>query len=208
MEAAWGSLWGPRIVSWEVSPVPCRAPVPSAHPSLDCAFPTARFNSEEVCTCPQASVPEQFASVPWNSFSRHVLAALYGFAPVSVHCNKSSAVRFQVCRLAGAGARRVRGARAAQEPAARRRVPWLSAGPSASGAASAPRGPQRVATGPPPPGSWHKTEASWQQRGPDTQTEARGGSSPRGQAAALSRGTTHPPSGVSCALGASSAPGA
>nr|KAF6483918.1 dopamine beta-hydroxylase [Rousettus aegyptiacus] len=54
-----------------------------------------RFNSEEVCTCPQASVPEQFASVPWNSFSRHVLAALYGFAPVSVHCNKSSAVRFQ-----------------------------------------------------------------------------------------------------------------
>lgn len=102
MEAAWGSLWGPRVVSWEVSPVPCRAPVPSAHPSLDCAFPTARFNSEEVCTCPQASVPEQFASVPWNSFSRHVLAALYGFAPVSVHCNKSSAVRFQVCRLAGA----------------------------------------------------------------------------------------------------------
>lgn len=102
MEAAWGSLWGPRVVSWEVSPVPCRAPAPSAHPSLDCAFPTARFNSEEVCTCPQASVPEQFASVPWNSFSRHVLAALYGFAPVSVHCNKSSAIRFQVCRLAGA----------------------------------------------------------------------------------------------------------
>nr|XP_031529571.1 dopamine beta-hydroxylase isoform X1 [Vicugna pacos] len=55
-----------------------------------------RFNSEEVCTCPQASVPEQFASVPWNSFSRQVLGALYGFAPISVHCNKSSAVRFQV----------------------------------------------------------------------------------------------------------------
>nr|XP_031529572.1 dopamine beta-hydroxylase isoform X2 [Vicugna pacos] len=54
-----------------------------------------RFNSEEVCTCPQASVPEQFASVPWNSFSRQVLGALYGFAPISVHCNKSSAVRFQ-----------------------------------------------------------------------------------------------------------------
>lgn len=55
-----------------------------------------RFNSEEVCTCPQASVPQQFAAVPWNSFSRDVLAALYGFAPISVHCNKSSAVRFQV----------------------------------------------------------------------------------------------------------------
>ncbi|XP_008068990.1 dopamine beta-hydroxylase [Carlito syrichta] len=54
-----------------------------------------RFNSEDVCTCPQASVPQQFASVPWNSFSRRVLEALYGFVPISVHCNKSSAVRFQ-----------------------------------------------------------------------------------------------------------------
>ncbi|XP_054440117.1 dopamine beta-hydroxylase [Pteronotus mesoamericanus] len=52
------------------------------------------FNSEEVCTCPQASVPEQFAAVPWNSFSRDTLRALYGFAPLSVHCNKSSASRF------------------------------------------------------------------------------------------------------------------
>ncbi|KAM5331021.1 dopamine beta-hydroxylase [Glossophaga mutica] len=54
-----------------------------------------RFNSEEVCTCPQARVPEQFAAVPWNSFSRDTLKALYGFAPISMHCNKSSAVRFQ-----------------------------------------------------------------------------------------------------------------
>ncbi|KAF0876080.1 dopamine beta-hydroxylase [Crocuta crocuta] len=54
-----------------------------------------RFNDEEVCTCPQASVPEQFESVPWNSFNREMLRALYGFAPISVHCNKSSAVRFQ-----------------------------------------------------------------------------------------------------------------
>ncbi|XP_044120145.1 dopamine beta-hydroxylase [Neovison vison] len=53
-----------------------------------------RFNAEEVCTCPQASVPEQFASVPWNSFSRDMLKALYSFAPISVHCNKSTAVRF------------------------------------------------------------------------------------------------------------------
>lgn len=57
-----------------------------------------RFNSEDVCTCPQASVPQQFASVPWNSFDRDVLKALYGFAPISMHCNKSTAVRFQVCR--------------------------------------------------------------------------------------------------------------
>ena len=61
-----------------------------------------RFNGEEVCTCPQASVPEQFATVPWNSFNRDVLRALYGFAPISMHCNKSSAVRFQV-RAWGAG---------------------------------------------------------------------------------------------------------
>ncbi|XP_008578902.1 PREDICTED: dopamine beta-hydroxylase [Galeopterus variegatus] len=54
-----------------------------------------RFNSEDVCTCPQASVPQQFASVPWNSFNRDMLGALYGFAPISMHCNKSSAVRFQ-----------------------------------------------------------------------------------------------------------------
>ncbi|VTJ54357.1 Hypothetical predicted protein [Marmota monax] len=55
----------------------------------------ARFNSEDVCTCPQATVQQQFASVPWNSFSRDVLRALYAFAPISMHCNRSSAVRFQ-----------------------------------------------------------------------------------------------------------------
>ncbi|XP_076991937.1 LOW QUALITY PROTEIN: dopamine beta-hydroxylase [Tamandua tetradactyla] len=54
-----------------------------------------RFNSEDICTCPQASVQQQFAAVPWNSFNRDVLRALYGFAPISMHCNKSSAVRFQ-----------------------------------------------------------------------------------------------------------------
>ncbi|XP_029775390.1 dopamine beta-hydroxylase [Suricata suricatta] len=53
------------------------------------------FNDKEVCTCAQASVTDQFESVPWNSFSREMLRALYGFAPISVHCNKSSAVRFQ-----------------------------------------------------------------------------------------------------------------
>ncbi|KFV76170.1 Dopamine beta-hydroxylase, partial [Struthio camelus australis] len=53
-----------------------------------------RFNDEEVCTCPQVSVPQQFASVPWNTFNRDVLKSLYGFAPISMHCNKSSAVRF------------------------------------------------------------------------------------------------------------------
>ncbi|NWR24846.1 DOPO hydroxylase, partial [Emberiza fucata] len=53
-----------------------------------------RFNDEEVCMCPQVSVPQQFYSIPWNTFNRDVLKSLYGFAPISVHCNKSSAVRF------------------------------------------------------------------------------------------------------------------
>ncbi|XP_052580952.1 dopamine beta-hydroxylase [Peromyscus californicus insignis] len=53
------------------------------------------FNNEEVCTCPQASVPEQFTSVPWNSYNRDMLKALYRFAPISMHCNKTSAVSFQ-----------------------------------------------------------------------------------------------------------------
>ncbi|XP_045702029.1 dopamine beta-hydroxylase [Phyllostomus hastatus] len=59
------------------------------------------FHSEDTCACPQASgpeqlsAPEQFQAVPWDSFSRDTLRALYGGAPISMHCNKSSAVRFQ-----------------------------------------------------------------------------------------------------------------
>uniref|UniRef100_A0A4X2L3G5 Dopamine beta-hydroxylase n=1 Tax=Vombatus ursinus TaxID=29139 RepID=A0A4X2L3G5_VOMUR len=53
-----------------------------------------RFNNEDVCTCPDSTVQEQFASTPWNSFNRDVLKSLYDFAPISMHCNKSSAVRF------------------------------------------------------------------------------------------------------------------
>ncbi|XP_038193994.2 dopamine beta-hydroxylase [Arvicola amphibius] len=53
------------------------------------------FSNGEVCTCPQASVPERFSSVPWNSFNREMLKALYRFAPISMHCNKTSAVSFQ-----------------------------------------------------------------------------------------------------------------
>ncbi|NXF96867.1 DOPO hydroxylase, partial [Eubucco bourcierii] len=53
-----------------------------------------RFNDEEVCMCPQVSIPLQFTSVPWNTFNRDILKSLYSFAPISVHCNKSSAVRF------------------------------------------------------------------------------------------------------------------
>uniref|UniRef100_A0A8D0LBH8 Dopamine beta-hydroxylase n=1 Tax=Sphenodon punctatus TaxID=8508 RepID=A0A8D0LBH8_SPHPU len=59
-----------------------------------------RFNDEEICMCPLASVSQQFSAIPWNSFNRDVLKSLYDFAPISMHCNKSSAVRFPV-RLNG-----------------------------------------------------------------------------------------------------------
>lgn len=81
-----------ELAGWERDPP--GTPLPA--PSLGCVPCPTRFNAEEVYTCPQTSVPEQFASVPWNSFSRDMLKAVYGFAPISVHCNKSTAVRFPV----------------------------------------------------------------------------------------------------------------
>ncbi|XP_018419215.1 PREDICTED: dopamine beta-hydroxylase [Nanorana parkeri] len=53
-----------------------------------------RFIGDEVCTCPQAAVTEQFNEVPWNSFTSDVLNSLYAYSPISMHCNRSSAVRF------------------------------------------------------------------------------------------------------------------
>ncbi|XP_074150142.1 dopamine beta-hydroxylase isoform X1 [Sminthopsis crassicaudata] len=52
------------------------------------------FNNEDNGNYSNSSVKEQFASVSWNSFSRDVLKSLYDFAPISMHCNKSSAIRF------------------------------------------------------------------------------------------------------------------
>ncbi|KAM8934323.1 dopamine beta-hydroxylase [Pelodytes ibericus] len=49
-----------------------------------------RFSNDEVCTCPQVSVSEQYKEVPWNSFSVEVLESLYNFAPISEHCKKPS----------------------------------------------------------------------------------------------------------------------
>ncbi|XP_068104131.1 dopamine beta-hydroxylase [Hyperolius riggenbachi] len=53
-----------------------------------------RFSGEDVCTCPQAEVAEQFHEVPWNSFTSEVLNSLYNYSPISMHCNRSSALRF------------------------------------------------------------------------------------------------------------------
>ncbi|XP_038638533.1 dopamine beta-hydroxylase [Scyliorhinus canicula] len=53
-----------------------------------------RIDDDGICTCPQVPVTDQFNSVTWNPFSSQVLRALYDSAPISMHCNKSSAVRF------------------------------------------------------------------------------------------------------------------
>ncbi|XP_039619224.1 dopamine beta-hydroxylase [Polypterus senegalus] len=53
-----------------------------------------RLHDDEMCHCPRASVTEQFAAVSWDSFSKQVLRALYDTAPISMHCNQSSAIRF------------------------------------------------------------------------------------------------------------------
>lgn len=78
------------------SPPPLHFPIPDAQ-----HFSSGRFNDEDICTCPEASVTRQFSSVSWNSFSRQVLRALYDSAPISMHCNKSSAIRFPVGRPSG-----------------------------------------------------------------------------------------------------------
>ncbi|XP_048415023.1 dopamine beta-hydroxylase isoform X1 [Stegostoma tigrinum] len=53
-----------------------------------------RIDDDRICSCPQVPVTQQFEAVPWSPFSSQVLKAMYDFAPISVHCNKSSAVSF------------------------------------------------------------------------------------------------------------------
>ncbi|XP_060697221.1 dopamine beta-hydroxylase [Hemiscyllium ocellatum] len=53
-----------------------------------------RIDDDRICSCPQVPVTQQFDAVSWSSFSSQVLKAMYDFAPISVHCNKSSAVSF------------------------------------------------------------------------------------------------------------------
>ncbi|XP_053552214.1 dopamine beta-hydroxylase [Bombina bombina] len=56
-----------------------------------------RFNSDDdICSNlpDHAAVTKQFNEVSWNSFSSQMLNSLYEFAPISMHCNQSSAIRF------------------------------------------------------------------------------------------------------------------
>uniref|UniRef100_A0A8C9QQE5 Dopamine beta-hydroxylase n=1 Tax=Scleropages formosus TaxID=113540 RepID=A0A8C9QQE5_SCLFO len=53
-----------------------------------------RFQGRDSCSCGQPSVTEQYVSMSWDSFSSQVLGSLYSTAPISMHCNQSTAELF------------------------------------------------------------------------------------------------------------------
>ncbi|KAG7477279.1 hypothetical protein MATL_G00092850, partial [Megalops atlanticus] len=53
-----------------------------------------RFQGDDPCSCGQSSVTEQFSSLTWDTFTAEVLNSLYNTAPISMHCNKSTAELF------------------------------------------------------------------------------------------------------------------
>ncbi|XP_048874512.1 dopamine beta-hydroxylase isoform X1 [Brienomyrus brachyistius] len=57
-----------------------------------------RFQGRETCSCGQADVTEQFTSLAWDNFSSQVLSSLYNTAPITMHCNQSTAELFPVSR--------------------------------------------------------------------------------------------------------------
>lgn len=57
-----------------------------------------RFQGRETCSCGQADVTEQFTSLAWDNFSSQVLSSLYNMAPITMHCNQSTAELFPVSR--------------------------------------------------------------------------------------------------------------
>ncbi|KAM9338516.1 dopamine beta-hydroxylase [Symphorus nematophorus] len=53
-----------------------------------------RFHGNDQCVCGDVSVTEQFSQLQWDAFSAEVLDSLYNTAPVSMHCNQSTAHLF------------------------------------------------------------------------------------------------------------------
>ncbi|XP_061071604.1 dopamine beta-hydroxylase [Conger conger] len=53
-----------------------------------------RFQGRDPCDCGQTSVTERFYSLTWDTFSAEVLNSLYNTAPISMHCNQSTAMQF------------------------------------------------------------------------------------------------------------------
>uniref|UniRef100_A0AAQ5XF28 Dopamine beta-hydroxylase n=1 Tax=Amphiprion ocellaris TaxID=80972 RepID=A0AAQ5XF28_AMPOC len=50
-----------------------------------------RFHGNDQCVCGEVSVTEQYSQLQWDAFSGEVLDSLYNTAPISMHCNQSTA---------------------------------------------------------------------------------------------------------------------
>ncbi|CAL8277960.1 unnamed protein product [Merluccius merluccius] len=52
------------------------------------------FQGRGQCMCGEVGVTEQYSALQWDQFSSEVLNSLYNTAPISMHCNQSSARLF------------------------------------------------------------------------------------------------------------------
>lgn len=53
-----------------------------------------RFHGNDQCVCGETSVTDQYSQLQWDMFSGEVLDSLYNTAPISMHCNQSTARLF------------------------------------------------------------------------------------------------------------------
>ncbi|XP_060931271.1 dopamine beta-hydroxylase [Limanda limanda] len=53
-----------------------------------------RFQGNDGCVCGEVSVTEQYSQLQWDAFTGEVLDSLYSTAPMSMHCNQSTARLF------------------------------------------------------------------------------------------------------------------
>ncbi|XP_047228295.1 dopamine beta-hydroxylase [Girardinichthys multiradiatus] len=53
-----------------------------------------RFHGNDQCVCADVGVTEQYSRVHWDDFAGEVLDSLYNTAPISMHCNQSTARLF------------------------------------------------------------------------------------------------------------------
>ncbi|XP_033832287.1 dopamine beta-hydroxylase isoform X1 [Periophthalmus magnuspinnatus] len=53
-----------------------------------------RFHGDDHCVCGDVGVTEQYEQLKWDAFSGEVLDSLYKTAPISMHCNQSTAQLF------------------------------------------------------------------------------------------------------------------
>lgn len=56
----------------------------------------SRFHGNDQCVCGDVSVTERYSQVQWDAFAVEVLDTLYNTAPISMHCNQSTARLFPV----------------------------------------------------------------------------------------------------------------